>query len=128
MASAVHADGIRGFLEDRTMARHVRKGDQVIVTSGKDRGRQGKILRVIVDEDRVVVEGVNVRTKHVKRSEANPQGGVLNMEMPIHISNVSPVADGKPTRVRFETRADGSKVRLAARNGEQLGPELKKVK
>jgi len=110
------------------MARHIRKGDIVIVNSGKDRGRQGKVLRVIPDADRVVVEGVNVRTKHVRPSQANPQGGVMHREMPIHASNVNPVADGKPTRVRFETRADGSKVRLAARNGAQLGPELKKAK
>lgn len=110
------------------MARHVRKGDTVQVTSGKDRGRQGKILRMILEDDRVVVEGVNIRTKHTRRSEANPQGGVVRREMPIHISNVSPVAGGKPTRVRFETKADGSKVRVAVTTGEQLGPELKKAK
>ena len=83
----------------------------------------------MVDDNRVIIEGVNVRKKNVKPSQSNPQGGVTEMEMPIHMSNVSPLAnDGKPTRVRFETRADGSKVRLAARTGEQLGPELKKAK
>jgi large subunit ribosomal protein L24 len=72
---------------------------------------------------------VNVRTKHLKPSQANPQGGEIEVEMPIHISNVSPVdGEGKATRVRYETRADGSKVRLAATTGEQLGPELKKAK
>lgn len=110
------------------MARHVRKGDSVIVTAGSSRGRQGKVLRVVTDKDQVVVEGVNIRTRHVRPSQANPNGGVVHKEMPIHISNVSPVADGKPTRVRFQTRKDGSKVRVAARNGEQLGPELKKAR
>ena len=110
------------------MARHVRKGDNVIVTTGGSKGRQGKILRVITDKDQVVVEGVNIRTKHVRPNPNNPQGGVVHKEMPIHISNVSPIADGKPTRVRFVTRDDGSKIRVAARTGEQLGPELKKAR
>ena len=110
------------------MPRHVRKGDIVIVNSGKDKGRQGRILRVLTDKDRVIVEGVNVRRKHMRPTQDNPQGGVVDRELSIHISNVSPVADGKPTRVRFETRKDGSKVRVAARTGEQLGPELKKAK
>lgn len=110
------------------MAKHVRKGDNVIVTAGSSKGKQGKILRVVTDKDQVVVEGVNVRSRHVRPNQANPQGGVVHKEMPIHISNVSPVADGKPTRVRFVTRKDGSKIRVAARNGEQLGPELKKAR
>ncbi len=110
------------------MARHVRKGDMVIVTAGDSKGRQGKIIRVIPDQDKVLVQGVNVRRKHVKPSQLNPQGGLVEKEMPIHISNVSPVVDGKPTRVRFETRSDGSKVRIAVRNGQQLGPPLKKAR
>lgn len=110
------------------MARHVRKGDTVIVTAGKNKGAQGKILRVVTDTDQVVVEGVNVRTKHVKPSQNNPQGGTVQKEMPIHISNVSPAAAGKPTRVRFVTKDDGSKIRVAASTGEQLGPELKKAR
>ena len=112
------------------MARHVRKGDLVVVTAGSARGRTGKVLRVINDDKRpaVVVEGVNVRKKHLKPSQLNPQGGVIEKEMPIHISNVSPVADGKPTRVRFETRKDGSKVRVAVRNGQVLGQELRKAR
>ncbi|NBC10913.1 MAG: 50S ribosomal protein L24 [Planctomycetes bacterium] len=110
------------------MARHVRKGDTVMVTAGSDKGRQGKVLRVIPEDDRVVVEGINVRTKHARPTQSNPQGGVLHREMPIHISNVSPLAEGKPTRVRFQTKGDGSKVRLAARTGEQIGPPLKKAR
>jgi len=110
------------------MARHVRKGDNVIVTAGSDKGRQGKILRVVTEKDKVVVEGVNVKTRHMKPSQANPQGGVVHKEMPIHISNVSPIADGKATRVRFVSKDDGSKIRVAATSGEQLGPDLKKAK
>lgn len=110
------------------MARHVRKGDNVIVTAGSSKGKQGKILRVVTEKDQVVVEGANIRTKHVKPNQNNPQGGVVHKEMPIHISNVSPVADGKPTRVRFINKDDGSKIRVAASTGEQLGPDLKKAR
>lgn len=127
------------------MARHIRSGDMVIVTSGdgawiRNRDASGKVvtktrdlrpkkvLRVDPQGERVVVEGVNVRKKHLKPTQANPRGGVVTKEMPIHISNVSPVADGRPTRVRFEVREDGSKVRLAARTGEQLGPALREAR
>ena len=101
------------------MARHVRKGDQVIVTAGNDRGVTGEVLRMVAP-DRVVVQGVNVRAKHLKPSQTSPQGGILRREMPIHISNVSPVVDGKPTRVRFTIKPDGSKVRVAVRGGKVL--------
>ncbi|MEO0587306.1 MAG: 50S ribosomal protein L24 [Planctomycetota bacterium] len=112
------------------MARHVRRGDTVMIRSGSDKGRTGKVLRVLVEEERVVVEGINVKVKHVKPTQQNPRGGGrTQIEMPVHISNVMPVdQNGKATRVRFETKADGSKVRLAQTTGEQLGPELKKAK
>lgn len=102
------------------MPRHIIKGDTVIVTAGLDKGVKGKVLRVYPDKDRVLVEGVNRATKHLKPGPNRPQGAVIEKEMPIHISNVSPVVDGKPTRVRFEEKADGSKVRIAARNGKEL--------
>lgn len=102
------------------MPRHVRKGDTVIVTAGDHRGKTGAILRVIPDEDRVVVQGVNLKTKHMKPSRTT-QGGIVTREAPIQLSNVSPVVDGKLTRVRFETRGDGSKVRVAVRGGSELG-------
>ena len=102
------------------MARHIRKGDTVIVTAGNDKGLTGEVLRVMPEDSRVVVQGVNIRSKHLKPTQANPQGGIVRREMPIHISNVSPVVDGKPTRVRFETKADGSKVRVAVRDGSVL--------
>ena len=110
------------------MPRHVRKGDIVIVTAGSAKDAQGRILKVIPDRNMVLVEGVNIRKKHLRPSRINPQGGIIEKEMPIHISNVSPVVDGKPTRVRFEARPDGSKVRIAVRSGEPLGPELKKAR
>lgn len=98
-----------------------------MVIAGKARGRQAKVLRVIPDRDLVLVEGVNVRKKHVRPTQQNREGGIIQKEMPIHISNVSPISDGKPTRVRFETRQDGSKVRVAAKTGQQIGAELRKA-
>jgi len=107
------------------MARHVRKDDLVVVTSGNSRGKQGKILNVNPKCNQVIVEGLNLRKKHVKPTQNNPQGGVVQKEMPIHISNVSPVVDGKGSRVRFECRPDGSKVRIAVRTNQQIGPALR---
>ncbi len=102
------------------MARHIRKGDTVMVTAGNDRGTVGQVMRVLPKHDRVVVQGVNVRVKHLKPTQNNPRGGIVRREMPIHQSNVSPVVDGKATRVRFQTRTDGSKIRVAARDGSEL--------
>ena len=113
------------------MARHIRKGDMVIVTAGNDRGATGEVLRMLNKAQRVVVQGINVRAKHLKPTQANPQGGIVHREMPIHISNVSPVVDGKPSRVRWETTDDGSKIRVAVRNGKELhtlhGPRASKA-
>ena len=103
------------------MPKHVRTGDQVIVTQGKDKGKTGEILRVFPKDERVLVRGIAMRTKHLKPTQQNPRGGVYTKETPIHISNVSPVVEGKPTRVRFESKSDGSKVRVAARGGKELG-------
>ena len=104
------------------MPRHVRKGDTVVVTAGSSKGRSGEVMRVLTKSDQVLVKGVNLRTKHVKPTQVNPQGGIVTKEAPIHLSNVSPVVDGKATRVRFESRDDGSKVRVAAKGGKVLGP------
>lgn len=103
------------------MARHVRKGDQVMVTSGDNKGTVGEVTRIDTKNDRVYIKGVNLRTKHLKPTRINPQGGIITKEASIHISNVSPVADGKATRVRFEAKPDGSKVRVAAKGGKVLG-------
>ncbi|ACQ70548.1 50S ribosomal protein L24 [Exiguobacterium profundum] len=99
---------------------HVKKGDTVQVMSGKDKGKQGVILKAMPSKNRVVVEGVNVMKKHAKPSQANPQGGILEIEAPIHVSNVMPLdpKTGKPTRVGFKV-VDGKKVRVA-KSGESL--------
>lgn len=102
------------------MPRHIRKGDMVMITAGNDRGVTGEVLRVITKHDRVIVQGVNMRTKHVKPTQQSPQGGIIRREMSIHASNVSPLADGKPTRVRFQMQKDGSKARIAATGGKAL--------
>ncbi len=102
------------------MARHVKKGDMVMVTAGSNKGQVGQILRVITDKDRVVVKGLNLRTKHLKPTKINPNGGVITREQPLHISNVSPVVDGKPVRVGFRVNKDGSKVRVARKGGKEL--------
>lgn len=108
------------------MARHVRKGDKVMIVSGSHKGKTGTIMRVITKSDRVVITGLNLRTKHLKPTRLSPQGGIVTREAPIHVSNVMPVdKNGKATRVRFETKPDGSKVRLAVTTGEQLGEPIR---
>lgn len=111
------------------MASHIRKGDMVAVIAGKGRKTKqtGKVLRVLPDKDQVIVEGVNVHIKHLRRSQQNPQGGRVRKELPIHMSNVLPLVDGKASRVRFETR-EGTKVRVAASNGEVIGQEIKSAR
>jgi large subunit ribosomal protein L24 len=103
------------------MPKHVRKGDQVIVTQGSDKGKIGEVIRVYPKEDRLLVRGIAMRTKHLKPTQKSPQGGIYTKETAIHMSNVSPVVDGKPSRVRFETKDDGSKVRVAVRGDKELG-------
>ncbi|WP_188456390.1 50S ribosomal protein L24 [Virgibacillus oceani] len=100
---------------------HVKKGDKVKVISGKDRGKQGTILEAYPKKDRVLVEGINMIKKHAKPSQDNPQGGILNQEAAIHVSNVMPIdpKSGEPTRVGYEVR-DGKKVRIAKKSGEAL--------
>ena len=100
---------------------HVKKGDKVKVLSGKDRGKEGVILEAYPKKDRVLVEGVNMVKKHAKPSQDNPQGGILNKEAAIHVSNVLPIdpKTGEPTRVGYEVR-DGKKVRVAKKSGEVL--------
>lgn len=102
------------------MPRHVRKGDVVVVTKGASKGVVGEILRVVDGGERVVVKGANVRTFHLKPTQQRPQGQILKEEAPLHASNVSPVVDGKPSRVRFVSKPDGSKSRVAVRGGKEL--------
>ncbi|MFD2925225.1 MULTISPECIES: 50S ribosomal protein L24 [Halobacillus] len=100
---------------------HVKKGDKVMVISGKDKGKQGSILEAYPKKDRVLVEGVNEVKKHAKPSQDNPQGGILTQEAPIHVSNVMPIdpKSGEPTRVGYKVE-NGKKVRIAKKSGEAL--------
>ena len=103
-------------------AAKIKKGDQVVVLSGKDKGRTGTVARVLPKAGKVVVDGINVAARHRKPSQANPQGGIDRAPAPMHISKVA-LADpksGKPTRVRFETGKDGKKVRVAVKSGEKI--------
>jgi large subunit ribosomal protein L24 len=103
------------------MALKIKKGDKVVVLSGKDKGRHGEVIKSMPKEGKVVVSGINVAARHRKPTQANPQGGIERREAPMHVSKVA-IEDpktGKPTRVRFETR-DGKKVRVAARSGELI--------
>lgn len=100
---------------------HVKKGDKVQVLSGKDKGKQGTVTHVIPKSNRVVVEGINIVKKHTKPSQMNPDGGIKEVEAPIHASNVLPLdpKDNVPTRVGFKV-VDGKKVRYAKKSGEIL--------
>jgi large subunit ribosomal protein L24 len=102
------------------MAAKIRKGDRVVVLAGKDKGRQGAVLKVFPKDERVLVEGLNIAQRHTKPSQGDPQGGIKNKEAPLHVSNVAVVdSKGKPTRVGF--RQDGDKkVRFAKTTGEVI--------
>ena len=103
-------------------AAKIRKGDSVVVRSGKDKGRTGTVLQVMPKDGKVLVAGVNVAARHRKPTQANPQGGIDRREAPMHISKVG-IADpksGKATRIKFETGKDGKKVRLAVKSGEKI--------
>src|ERR1700684_447932 len=104
------------------MARHIKSGDQVVVIAGADRGKTGRVLRILPVKNRVIVEGINRVWKHVKPSQRYPQGGRIQKEAPIHISNVQPLdpSTGKGTRVKMEVR-DGFKHRVAVKSGTDLG-------
>ena len=98
----------------------IKKGDRVIVLSGKDKGKTGEVTRSLPKDGKVVVAGVNVATRHKKPSQTDPQGGLERIEAPLHVSKVAHVtADGKPTRIRFETQ-DGKKVRVAVKTGDKI--------
>jgi large subunit ribosomal protein L24 len=103
------------------MAARIKKGDRVVVLTGKDRGAQGEVLRVIPAEQRVIVQGVRMIKRHRKAS-VRGEAGIDEIEAPIHVSNVAHIdpKDGKPTRVGFKTLGDGKKVRFAKRSGEVL--------
>ncbi|MDC7682318.1 50S ribosomal protein L24 [Asticcacaulis sp. BYS171W] len=99
------------------MAAKIKKGDKVVVLTGKDKGRSGTVLKVLPTENRVVVQGINIVQRHTRASQTNPQGGIINKEASLHLSNVA-IADaaGKPTRVGFRIEGD-KKVRFAKTTG-----------
>ena len=100
---------------------NIRKGDNVVVLAGKDKGRTGEVIRVIPKDSKAVVRGVNVVKRH-QRQTASSEAGIIEKEAPIHLSNlgVADPKDGKPTRVGVKVLDDGSKVRVAKRSGEQI--------
>src|SRR5690242_662461 len=99
------------------MAARIRKGDTVVVITGRDKGKTGEVLKMLPKENRAVVRGVNVVKRH-QRQSANQQGGIITKELPIHVSNIALTDDsGKPTRVGFRINDAGKKVRFAKRSG-----------
>ena len=100
----------------------IRKGDEVIVLAGKDKGATGKVLRVDPRRERVVVEGVNLMTKNIKADQqrAGRESGRVTMEAPLHVSNVAIVEDGKPVRVGYRINEDGTKARISRRSGKEI--------
>ena len=101
---------------------HIKKGDTVGVLSGEDKGKTGKVLKVLKEKQRAIVEGVNIVTKSAKPSAKNPQGGFTKIEAPIHISNLSLIdpKSGKPTRIAIKVNEDGKKVRIAKKSGQEI--------
>ena len=100
---------------------HIKKGDTVYVNAGNDKGKTGKVLSVLTEKDRVIVEGVNLVSKHTKPNSKQPQGGIIKQEAPIHISNLQLIdpKSGKPTRVGYKMDGD-KKVRFAKKSGEEI--------
>ncbi len=102
------------------MAAKIRKGDKVVVLTGRDKGRTGEVFEVRPAEGRALVRGINMVKRHQKQTQ-NQEGGIISKESPIHLSNIAVVgSDGKPTRVGFKIQADGKKVRIAKRTGAEI--------
>lgn len=99
----------------------IKKGDKVVILSGKDKGKHGEVTKSFPKDGKVIVSGVNIATRHRKPTQSEPQGGLVRTEAPLHVSKVA-IEDpktGKPTRVRFEVQ-DGKKVRVAVKSGEKI--------
>jgi large subunit ribosomal protein L24 len=101
---------------------HIKKGDIVFVNTGEDKGKTGRILKVFVKENRALVEGINMVSKHAKPSSKNPQGGIEKKEAPVHVSNLNPIdpKSGKPTRIGRRLNDKGVLVRIAKKSGEEI--------
>jgi large subunit ribosomal protein L24 len=104
------------------MGQRLKKDDVVVVIAGRDKGRQGRVLRVIAETDRVLVEGINVVKRHTRPTPQSPEGGIIEKPMPVHVSNVMlwDSKEEKPTRVRYRVEDDGTKVRVATKSGTVL--------
>ncbi len=98
----------------------LKKGDTVVVIAGKDKGTEGEVVRVLPADNKVIVNGVNRAKKHTKPNRVQQQGGIIDRDMPVDASNVMLVHKGKPTRVGYKINDDGTKVRIAKRNGEVI--------
>lgn len=100
----------------------IKKGDRVVVISGRDKGKVGEVIKMLPQETRAIVQGVHRVKRHTRPTQANPQGGIVEKEGSIHLSNIAHVdpKSGKPTRVGFKTLKDGSKVRFAKKSGEVI--------
>lgn len=103
------------------MAAKIKKGDNVVVLTGRDKGKTGEVIKMLPAENRAVVRGVNVVRRH-QRQTAQTEGGIISKEAPIHVSNlaVADPKDGKPSRVGFQVKEDGTKVRVAKRSGDLI--------
>ncbi len=99
---------------------HIKKGDTVFVNTGVDKGKTGRVLEVLVKEQRAIVEGINMVSKHTKPNAKSPQGGIVKQEASIHISNLNPVEKGKPVRVGRKLNAEGKLVRISKKSGEEI--------
>lgn len=101
---------------------HIKKGDMVYVNAGEDEGKQGKVLKVLVSKSRAIVEGVNMVSKNTKPDSKHPQGGIIKMEAPVHISNLMLIdpTSGKPTRIGRRLNDKGKLVRFAKKSGEEI--------
>jgi large subunit ribosomal protein L24 len=98
----------------------LKKGDTVVVIAGKDKGREGEVMTVLPSAGKVIVSGINIARKHQKARKQNEQGGIIDKDMPIDASNVMLVHKGKPTRVGYKIKDDGTKVRIAKSTGEEI--------
>lgn len=99
---------------------HIKKGDTVYINTGVDKGKTGRVLEVLVKDQRAIVEGVNLVSKSTKPNSKSPQGGIIKKEAAIHISNLNPVENGKPVRVGRKLNAEGKLVRISKKSGEEI--------
>jgi len=113
---------LKKVLESHNNKLHVKKDDNVIVITGKDKGKKGRVIAAYPRENRVLVEGVNMVKRHTRPSQANPQGGIIEREAPIHVSNVMHIdpKSGNPTRIGYKVLDNGKKVRIAKKSGQEI--------